>query len=1134
MRKSRKSALALSLTAALVLTIFISALSASAAYGFTERSAKKYDVVEGVTYSEYDITSGENGNTEVAAALQFSKNDFIPMVFSCFAGTSGVLQTQYNYAVNKYGYEVVGIINGSFCSMDSEGYGAYGTLVGINISDGKITSAHAGYQGEVVAFMSDGSLQVVNSALSYTLVIDGKEVPNGLYYINKTSGTAEKGASQWKNQFYYYDTSCGRICDTSEFVKGYEVLCKKVENTELVVGGTLRGEVISVTPNTSKGALAENYYDMSDKFILFVKNDSPLTSYVTGLAAGDKVEITTTETVASSKEVMEKASSVITNVGWLVKDGVDQTQIQSTIGSHSVTLGARWTAFGVKEDGSYIFFTTEGGSTGQAGRSVTLRDVAKALKDMGCKHVFRLDGGGSTAMYVSDDGTGNPGYKTPSSRSIGDCILIVRRPQASDTAKTALDNLISLAEGELEKAEDASIRAALNAGNAVKEAATSTSGDYTRAIMKLSQALSGDAELAAALDLAKTVKFFDFSESELVAIWEAYKKASEVRNNENATNSEIKEAAAELMAALNISANVALGKSYTLRGLFPNAASASWPDEGGITLTDGKDATTATYGDAAWVGFNISADDIKNDNPKLSSITVDLAGNFSLNKFVLRIYDGHGDVGISAPSGVVFYYSANGTDWTKAGDGALEKETAEKSLNAFVLEVETPVSAKYVKAEITHSTNWAFVSEFEAYKASEKVPAGCWVSTFNQQITTGMSVIFTGDETTDLTYADANVRWSRAIYLRWDEAKGGYKVYKIKAPDGNDGGVIEAGDVVLGVHNAEAVGDPDGSTANSQYASTAKVGDYVEFHGISISGKNILPGGYFAFKSANDFDSKYSGVEGETEPDPDPIQPDYSTLWDEFDEDDFFEVNSATGIFQNNKGINTRFWFQSANDDNYIYFAVVSAGAPVGTAEEYGNGKGTTIRVWFRTNNEATLYTHFIDIAYDGDGSPYILAKKNGSLTENKDAVEIATTGLVVENVVGENYWLVQFKLPYDVIEAEDDFGYYIQVWDAEAADCLLYPVTCPEDLDDTVNTNYFPYKGWTDQALAVEIPEPGDTSEETSEESFEESSEEESAEPSEVSETSGSIPTGDTGFVAVGLLAVIALAGIVVVKKRK
>ena len=280
MMKLAKRTLALLMCAIMLVTSCI-IVSAGAEDKATISVTGTVDVNEAVSYEKLSITSGQNGNTLTAVGLEFDPDDgYIPMVFSGYSGTSAVLKTQYNIATQKYGYEVPAIINGAFFSMDSGTvkYGNYGTLVGIAISNGKIASAHAGYSDSVVAFGTDGSMNIVKSSLDYKLYINGEEIKNGLYYINKTSGS--KVASNWSNNFYYYDTSCGRVCDTYEICPGYEVICEKVDNTDLTVGGTLKGKVLEVRENSYGAAIAEESMDLSNKFVLFVKSSSPNAKYV--------------------------------------------------------------------------------------------------------------------------------------------------------------------------------------------------------------------------------------------------------------------------------------------------------------------------------------------------------------------------------------------------------------------------------------------------------------------------------------------------------------------------------------------------------------------------------------------------------------------------------------------------------------------------------------------------------------------------------------------------------------------------------------------------------------------------------------------------------------------------------------
>ena len=204
-------------------------------------------------------------------------------------------------------------------------------------------------------------------------------------------------------------------------------MCRKINGTDLAVGETLVAEVVQVKSGTYATKFESDSYNVSENFVLSTPSWSSYAGYLSGLSVGDTVEISVEETIASSKTIMENASSVITNVGCLVKDGVDMTAYYSYIGEHSVTgTYARWTAFGQKADGTYVFFTSEGGDTGDASQSLTLKDVASAMMNLGCVNVIRLDGGGSTAMYVSDTGYGNPGYVMSHSRAVADCLMIVK------------------------------------------------------------------------------------------------------------------------------------------------------------------------------------------------------------------------------------------------------------------------------------------------------------------------------------------------------------------------------------------------------------------------------------------------------------------------------------------------------------------------------------------------------------------------------------------------------------------------------------------------------------------------------------------------------------------------------------
>lgn len=534
--KTKLIALAL---AFVMLVSCLSVLSVSAAtFTMTEKTTKAYNVTTGVSYKEYDLVSGVNGNTVVASALQFGTTDYMVMSYAGVSGGAANLADQYKLAKAE-GYDVVAVINGDFFSMDyddqsraNKNHGNYGYLNEYVVSNGVIVSAAnddpAADFGGMVAIGTDGSLtSVANSKLHFNMYFNGKEVNGGLGFVNKTGGCNHY--SNWTDKYYYFDSHSGDKVDedsvskalTYEVCPGYEVLCKKLDNTELTVGGTLTAKVISVTENTYGGKIGE------DEFILFVRKDSPFASQAASLKKDDPVTISASETVTESVPVIENAASVMANVGWLVKDGVNLTTDSSfnAKAAHSNTTQARWTAFGRKADGSWVFFTTEGASTGSNG-SVTLQDVAAAMIKLGCKDVIRMDGGGSSAMYVCDSGSGQPGYKQSSTRQVGDCILLVRRTSEALKTSTAIVNEVKELASKAASSADSSVKELGKKADAIVKNSKSTYGEYINILLRLRFAFSGKQQLGKLMSEVAGVKFSDYSEFALNHLRTAYSAAS--------------------------------------------------------------------------------------------------------------------------------------------------------------------------------------------------------------------------------------------------------------------------------------------------------------------------------------------------------------------------------------------------------------------------------------------------------------------------------------------------------------------------------------------------------------------------------------------------------------------------------
>ncbi|MFR5865604.1 MAG: discoidin domain-containing protein [Acutalibacteraceae bacterium] len=127
--------------------------------------------------------------------------------------------------------------------------------------------------------------------------------------------------------------------------------------------------------------------------------------------------------------------------------------------------------------------------------------------------------------------------------------------------------------------------------------------------------------------------------------------------------------------------NIALGKSYTTIGIYllETETQPIYIDEEGKTLTDGVKATAGlAYQDPLWVGFNMNSPDAK-DNGGVCEIEIDLGGDAKVSGFAVEVYlPEKAGAGISAPSKVEFFYSADGEEWTSAGEGVDGERLAER------------------------------------------------------------------------------------------------------------------------------------------------------------------------------------------------------------------------------------------------------------------------------------------------------------------------------------------------------------------------------------------------------------------------------------------------------------------------
>ncbi len=701
--KITKRFLALGLVIIMLLSTCLVANAASGKATMTKGST--YTIDNAVYYSTYTVTGTSKSTT--AHVLEFNPaNGYVPMAFTGAAGDVLSVADQYAAAVAQ-GYEVAGVINGGFFDMTR------GSLNQVLVSEGRLVSADLSASvGEVATFDAQGNMGHGWSVLHFDITFNGTTVKESLVSVNKRYQYISNASStkNYVNRFFYYDSkvgSGGQHGFTSTSAKGYEVLCEKLDYTELAVGKTLKAKVISVSSNRNYGTTIPTN---DNQFVLFVKSDSSYASYASGLSAGSSISIYSYE--SSSTEAMNNAYSTMNSAYYLVQNGVDKCASASSIGGHSVNnYGRPWTVFGRKADGTFVYFIS-------TGEKIDLADVATAMIKLGCKDVLRLDGGGSTAMYVNGKGS-----VYSQGRNVADCLLIVKKSSLEDkTLTTKLKDAVALAKTLSNPTPE--IAVAITEAEAVLANTYPAKGLVKDALSKV----NNKAILSNLITQAKAEPSSHYSAEDYATLKSAITNGENVLNNASATDAQYTSAITKITNALALSSYniLSVGKSYTVGGATPYSADTT---DDGVRLTDGAKCSleplTSAY--SAWKGNYI--DD--GAGGKYQTITVDLGETTVSN--VYKIYMASNFWGVSA-SGFVSVWGCNTKDgtYTLIGyDESLEQEASGVSpsvdnstviSSSMTISSETAQNYRYIEFHVYPVGNFLWVDEVEVIRDDTLLP----------------------------------------------------------------------------------------------------------------------------------------------------------------------------------------------------------------------------------------------------------------------------------------------------------------------------------------------------------------------------------------------------------------------------
>ena len=253
------------------------------------------------------------------------------------------------------------------------------------------------------------------------------------------------------------------------------------------MGGTLEGKVVAVRSNTSSGGSIG-----ANRFVLYASNSSSYAASLRGLAIGDTVKITATETVAGAKTIMENCNSAFVTYGYHIVSNGQNVTASNGLGESFNTARAQRSAIGIRADGSIVLVASSGRTSSYAG--LTVYELADYLISQGCVTAVNLDGGGSTQMTVENT-SGNLEAVLSSSRRVANSILIVARPVVSSVDKNTLNSLLSqantLVATHILSGNTAYLDSAISYASGIYNSPKAMPGDYTKAIMRLREGIAG-------------------------------------------------------------------------------------------------------------------------------------------------------------------------------------------------------------------------------------------------------------------------------------------------------------------------------------------------------------------------------------------------------------------------------------------------------------------------------------------------------------------------------------------------------------------------------------------------------------------------------------------------------------------
>ena len=751
-------------------------------------------------------------------------NGYIAMPYSADGISRDTVPNFRKYAAIEYcgvntNTSAPGFINGSYFDMTT------GILNGSNMTNGKIIvwsepwqfSDSTGYYEPLILFKSDGSISSADSNLDIVATIPGV-MECGISYVNKCSYLAA-------DIMYYFDTNNENGSSIDVGTNGrFAIIKKDNAYVNLGIGVPMTGTVQKVTTGSSYSGLAD------DEFALYFTG----TNYFGNLEAGTPVTILATETRASAQaEMYDDVIGFMQCTGYLIKDGVDHTDLYSYIGpgplnnstdGHSVTLTRGWTGMGIKADGSIVMMISNGQSTMSA--------MANQMLALGVVNAFRMDSGGSSQMRA-----GSSTYYSEGARNISEGIVIVNTSMmGNDSVKAELGTLIAQAEATL--GEDSTLDELVGARAAY---AGTIQADQRIYIAKLLQLLSAKGLLNAVISNAESTDVSALSDYSKDVLQTAVLEGKRLIANASSTDEQYNNVATVINTALKntVKANrVSLGAAYKSSDVNP-----SYPDNGGAELTNGDlyETPNASVSDR-WTGFLKENAAGSNSSGSYAEVYVDLGEAKTISAASVSA-ENRAAWGISAPSKVEVLSSQDGKSFSKYLTLECPYDASAGDQVMFYTGQKT-ITARYFVFRTYFDSDHIFLGEVSLYGSVDETYSS--VDVFNTYVDgTKTTTIFTSAFASSLTASNANLNWCNVAVCDYDSDLGAYVVTGFYQNRGSTTTVSVPSDGFVVAYFAE-----DGWALSDDIV----VGDYAYINGINLSSLTQDVCARIAFKAPTDIE----------------------------------------------------------------------------------------------------------------------------------------------------------------------------------------------------------------------------------------------------------------------------------------